>query len=231
MLYLNIRKVFHDFLDNHEYALPLSAVDTLDAKIAETLSLWGGEKTERLYAAAITHSNGDPYEFAGQLIDILEDALHAAPGIVDSRDNDEDDSAIIVGDDYDALAGAINNAICEYGAFTWKEIVPAVPTPWDARELDALELAMMARTIACESPISLEDSIRIVASFRRSVCDYGTPLMTQEAAYAICDLVDRDDTIVKTLLALDEKMLLERITEQARANMANTVEAIDFESN
>lgn len=229
MLYLNIRKTFHDFLDDHEYDLPLAAVDALDRKLAETLGLWDAEN---MYFADMCSDNGALTEFIGQLIDILEDTLEADDNIKDNCDfDDEDDSAIIAGDDYDSLSEHIKEAISKYGAFTWKDIVPAIPIPCDERELDALELAMMARTIACMSHASLEDAVRIVARFHQVVCDRGSVLLSQEVAYAICDFASEDEHFVNTLLTLSDEEFLRRITDHAAANMENAIEAVQFENN
>lgn len=220
MLYLNIRKAIYDFLNNHEYTLPLSAVDALDAKIADTLVQWGND-VERLYGETINHITGAPEEFASQVIDLVEDALAA------NSSYDDEGSAIIAGPEYDALADAIKKAVITYGAFVWKDIIPTIPTPCNGRELHTLEIAMMAVTIACER-IPMESAIKLVAHYQAGVSDYGTYLMTQEAAYAICELLEgyEGDQVdgVNELLALDEKEFLDAVTAKAFSNMENVLE-------
>lgn len=229
MLYLDIRKIMHDFLDDHEYALPLATVDVLDGKLAETLALWDAEK---LYFCGVSSNEKTQSEFVGQLIDILEDTLEADESIRDCCDfDDEDASAVIVGDDYDALSGHIKEAISKYGMFTWKEIVCAIPIPCDERELNALELAMMVRTITCASRISPGDAERIVARFHQIVCDRGSALLSQEIAYAICDLASQNERIVTALMELDDEGFLNRVAGQAVAYMEKAIEATQFENN
>lgn len=220
MLYLNIRKAIHDFFDDHEYALPLKAVDVLDAKIADTLVQWGGDMTLRLYGETINHITGNPEEFVGQVIDLVEDTIAANPSY------DDEDSAIITGPEYDVLADAIKKAVITYGAFVWKDIVPVIPTPCDNRELHALEIAMMAVTIACKR-IPVENAVKLVAHYQAGVSDYGTYLMTQEAAYAICELLAEQEGVpengVSKLLALDEKAFLDVVTAKALSGMENVL--------
>lgn len=219
MLYPNIRKVVHDFLDDHEYVLLLKTVNAIDAQIADTLVQWGGD-AERLYGETINHIVGAPEEFAGQVIDIVEDAITSYPGY------DDADSPIIAGSEYDALADAIKKAVITYGAFVWKDIVPAIPTPCNGRELHALEIAMMAVTIACER-IPMESAVKLVAHYQAGVSDYGTYLMTQEAAYAICELLEEQEGApengVGKLLALDEKAFLDAVAAKALSGMENVL--------
>lgn len=219
MLYPNIRKVVHDFLDDHEYVLLLKTVNAIDAQIADTLVQWGGD-AERLYGETINHIVGAPEEFAGQVIDIVEDAITSYPGY------DDADSPIIAGSEYDALADAIKKAVITYGAFVWKDIVPAIPTPCNGRELHALEIAMMAVTIACER-IPMESAVKLVAHYQAGVSDYGTYLMTQEAACAICELLEEQEGApengVSKLLALDEKAFLDAVAAKALSGMENVL--------
>lgn len=216
MLYLNIRQAVHNFLDIHEYRLPLSAADALDAKIADTLAQWSDEAGE-LYADTVSRISGKPKEFVGQIIDIVEDTIAADSG-----------TAVIVGSDYDALANAIKQAVITYGAFNWQNIASVIPMPCDCREMRELNNAMMAVTVACDRGIPLENAVKLVAHYQAGVSDFGSPLITQEAAYAICELLEeREDAPadgVGELLALDDKEFLGIIVSRALSGMENVLE-------
>lgn len=216
MLYLNIRKAVHDFLDTNKYRLPLSAADTLDAKIADTLAQWS-DKVGELYADTFHRISGKPEEFVGQIIDIVEDTMAA-----------DSDTAVIVGDNYDALANAIKHAVITYGMFNWQNIAQVIPMPCDCRELRELNNAMMAVTIACDRCIPLESAVKLVVHYQAGVSDFGSPLMSQEAAYAICELLEEHEDApadgVGELLALDGKEFLDIIVSKALSGMRVALE-------
>lgn len=106
---------------------------------------------------------------------------------------------------------------------TWQELFNEMPD-MDREQLQELRKAMMAKTLVVGGKVDKETAVALVERYELMAREKGSPLMEEEAAYAMADLMGAP-AFAPEMLTTDLDTFKWRVVKQAAESFDHAIEA------